>query len=97
MNVISVYAHMVAEIGDLDAVLSACRATAEVASAEDGCLTYHLLADTGSETTIAWFERWRDQDALDAHLQGAAAAQLGAALHGRLASPMVLHTYRDIP
>ena len=35
--------------------------------AEDGCIDYSLASDLADPDTLVLFERWRDQQALDAH------------------------------
>ena len=37
--------------------------------AEDGCLDYNYAEDVAEPGLIHVFERWRDQDALDAHFK----------------------------
>ena len=36
---------------------------------EDGCINYDFAVDISDPTTLIIFERWRDQKALEAHLQ----------------------------
>src|SRR5580700_10662584 len=47
--------------------------------AEDGCLAYGYAEDVAEPGLIHVFERWRDQDALDAHFQTAHMAAWRAA------------------
>lgn len=35
---------------------------------EDGCLNYHFAIDSPEDGTVLVYERWRNQDALSAHL-----------------------------
>ena len=35
--------------------------------AEDGCIDYSFASDLADTDTLVLFERWRDQQALDAH------------------------------
>ena len=35
--------------------------------AEDGCIDYSFASDLADPDTLVLFERWRDQQALDAH------------------------------
>lgn len=46
---------------------------------EDGCLDYHFAIDDAAAGSILVYERWRDQDALNAHL---ALPAIGAVLGG---------------
>lgn len=39
----------------------------EQSRAEEGCLSYDLVADPADPNVFAFVERWRDQQALDAH------------------------------
>jgi quinol monooxygenase YgiN len=46
---------------------------------EDGCLAYHFAVDSIEDGTVLVYERWRDQEALSAHLaQPSVLAVLGA-------------------
>ena len=46
---------------------------------EDGCLDYHFAIDDAAKGSILVYERWCDQDALNAHL---AQPAIGAVLGG---------------
>ena len=65
---------------DLVAELAATlRTLVEPTLKEDGCLNYHFAIDRSEEGTVLVYERWRDQDALVAHLtQPSIAGVLGA-------------------
>ncbi|KHK93165.1 putative quinol monooxygenase [Novosphingobium malaysiense] len=54
------------------------RALVEPTLREDGCLAYHFAVDRADQGTILVYERWRDQEALTAHLsQPSVAGVLG--------------------
>lgn len=44
------------------------RALVEATLKEDGCLGYHFAVDDHDQGTVLVYERWRDQEALAAHL-----------------------------
>lgn len=48
--------------------------------AEDGCLDYSYARDLIDPQTMVVFERWRDQEALEAHFASAHMAEFRAAL-----------------
>jgi quinol monooxygenase YgiN len=96
MTALSVHAYVVARPDKVEEVRAAAQSIVTAVEAEDGCLDYHLLIDDEDERVIAWFERWRDEDAFAAHLEGPAAGRLGTAIEGCLAGPMVVRRYRDL-
>jgi len=65
---------------DLVAELAATlRTLVEPTLKEDGCLNYHFAVDRSEDGTVLVYERWRDQDALAAHLsQPSVTGVLGA-------------------
>ena len=65
---------------DLVAELAATlRTLVEPTLKEDGCLNYHFAVDCSEDGTVLVYERWRDQDALAAHLsQPSVTGVLGA-------------------
>ena len=42
---------------------------------EDGCINYDFAVDVTAPDTLIIFERWRDQKALDTHIQSAHVAE----------------------
>ena len=50
--------------GDMKKVVAATRK-------EDGCINYDFAVDVTDPNTLIIFERWRDQKALDSHIQSA--------------------------
>ncbi|MGE4305526.1 MAG: putative quinol monooxygenase [Novosphingobium sp.] len=55
------------------------RALVESTLKEDGCHNYHFAIDSAEDGTVLVYERWRDADALNAHLaQDAVTGVLGA-------------------
>jgi len=65
---------------DLVAELAATlRTLVEPTLKEDGCLNYHFAVDRSEDGAVLVYERWRDQDALAAHLsQPSVTGVLGA-------------------
>lgn len=57
-----------ADVGSAE-TLAAIVTMMEKSRAEDGCLDYTMARDLSDPLTLVLFERWRDQDALDAHFQ----------------------------
>ncbi len=56
---------------DIAAVKAAGRDMVAKTLKEDGCVDYCFAVDIANPTRIRLFEKWRDQDALNAHMQSA--------------------------
>jgi quinol monooxygenase YgiN len=58
------------EAGDRDAFLEAYAEPRQKALAEDGCEEFVLAPDPVEPGRVVMVQRWRDRDALDAHIAG---------------------------
>lgn len=76
MSDLYVVATMVSRDGKADALRDALLPATQAFRQEDGCLSYALLEDRDRPGRFMTFERWRDQAALDAHMQSPAMAAL---------------------
>lgn len=78
-------------------LVSAARAVATQARGDEGCESYGFYADLTDEDTIVSVEVWRDQAALDAHMNHPHTqeflASAGALIDGTPA--MRIHTVSD--
>lgn len=85
--------------GQEDAVRDAVLATVPKVHAEEGCELYALheeqVPDSG--TRFVMVERWASGEALGAHSKGAALAELGAALAGKVAAPPDVRRMTALP
>lgn len=70
--------------GAADALLPAAAELVTATRAQDGCLSYELLASTDAPDTYVVLEQWRDRAALDAHMAAPAMAAFGAAVGAHL-------------
>lgn len=66
---------------------SALRAMIPEVQNEDGCLEYTLYRDTKNPASFLYFERYKDQDALQTHARTPHFQNLIKALDGKLANP----------
>ncbi len=57
--------------GAIEKLKNAMQKVVEATRKEDGCINYDFAVDVTNPTKLIVFERWRDQKALDAHLQSA--------------------------
>ncbi|MDR1621964.1 MAG: antibiotic biosynthesis monooxygenase [Synergistaceae bacterium] len=68
-------------------VESALRAMIPGVQNEDGCLEYTLYRDVKNPASFLYFERYKDQDALQTHQHTSHFQKLIKALDGKLANP----------
>lgn len=61
--------------------------------AEDGCDHYAYSVDLGDPDLLHVSERWRDEAALDAHMQAPHMAELGALLHAAKIEAISIKAY----
>jgi quinol monooxygenase YgiN len=87
-NQVVVVATLVAKPGQEELVEKTLKAAVPAVHAEPGCLRYalHRKADATGEFVV--IEKWASQEALGAHLKGAAMREVGAALAQALAAPL---------
>lgn len=78
-------ATMVAKPGQEDLVEKTLTAALPKVHAEPGCLRYALHRKTGTTGEFVMIEKWAAQEALGAHMKGAAMREVGAALARALA------------
>ncbi len=62
------------DVGDRDRFLASRAEQVRASRLEHGCLAYGFAADVDDPGRIHLFERWTDDDALEAHLAGLKAA-----------------------
>jgi quinol monooxygenase YgiN len=55
--------------GALDGLKAEMRKVVEATRLEDGCINYDFAVDISDPSRLIVFERWRDQEALDGHVQ----------------------------
>lgn len=60
--------HLKTSPAEVEAFNAALNALVEPTTKEDGCLNYHFAIDNREQGSILVFERWRDEEALAAHL-----------------------------
>lgn len=63
------------ENAENDAAVAAVIKMVRATRAEDGCLEYAMARDLADPETLILFERWRDQQALQAHMASAHMAE----------------------
>lgn len=80
-------ATMVAKPGQEELVEKTLTAAAPKVHAEPGCLRYALHRKAGTTGEFTMIEKWASQEALGAHMKGAAMREVGAALAHALAGP----------
>ncbi|WP_425248012.1 putative quinol monooxygenase [Streptomyces sp. NEAU-NA10] len=80
-------ATMVAKPGQEELVERTLATAAPKVHAEPGCLRYALHRKTGTTGEFVMIEKWASQEALGAHMKGAAMREVGAALAQALAGP----------
>jgi quinol monooxygenase YgiN len=61
--------------------------------AEDGCEHYAYSVDLADPDLLHVSERWRDEPALDAHMQAPHMAELGALLHAARIEAISIKAY----
>ncbi|MDX3862206.1 putative quinol monooxygenase [Streptomyces europaeiscabiei] len=79
------------------ALVSAARAVATQSRADEGCESYGFYADLTDDETILSVEIWRDQAALDAHMEHPHTQEFLAAAGSLVAGTptMRFHTVAD--
>ena len=80
-------------VAELDATLQALLAPTR---AEPGCLTYDLHRDPEDPGHFMFYETWRDQAALDAHLARPHIVRFLGRLPALLAAPMQMTKWRKL-
>ncbi|HLS76723.1 MAG TPA: putative quinol monooxygenase [Nocardia sp.] len=94
---IVVVATITAKPGHEDDVEKVLSDVASAVHAEDGCLRYALHRKTGAPGVFVMVEKWASQEALGAHMKGAAMRQLGAGLRDHLAAAPDIATLEVVP
>jgi len=61
--------------GTLDQAREAIVKMAKASQAEDGCINYTFAEDLTAPGSLILYERWRDQEALQAHMASAHMAE----------------------
>ncbi|MFC9678638.1 putative quinol monooxygenase [Streptomyces sp. NPDC056948] len=80
-------ATMVAKPGQEELVEKTFKAAIPAVHAEPGCLLYALHRKAGTTGEFVMIEKWASQEALGAHMKGAAMREIGVALAQALAGP----------
>ncbi|MEU3937553.1 antibiotic biosynthesis monooxygenase family protein [Streptomyces sp. NPDC029044] len=80
-------ATMVAKPGQEELIERTLAAALPTVHAEPGCLLYALHRKAGTTGEFVMIEKWASQEALGAHMKGAAMREIGIALAQALAGP----------
>jgi quinol monooxygenase YgiN len=91
MSDLNVVAVITAKPGEEDTVRQALQALVEPTRAEDGCVSYELFDSLADSSAFVTIEKWRSQDALDAHMKSPHLAATLAAAGGALAVAPAIH------
>lgn len=51
-----------------DDVIAACKKLIPLSNAEDGCISYEFFEDTTQKDHFFFFERWKDMQAINIHM-----------------------------
>lgn len=79
--------------GTRDDALSAAARMREATAAEPGCREYSFWMAADDPDSLLLFERWDDQESLDAHLAAPHVAEFGAAIAGFVDGPAEVTRY----
>ena len=71
MSDLYVVATLISKADKVDELRQTLQSAVTAFRQEDGCLAYTLLEDQKQAGRFVTYERWRDQAALDAHMQSA--------------------------
>jgi quinol monooxygenase YgiN len=82
--------------GRRDELVAAARAVAAATRGDDGCLAYRFAADLEDPDRILGIEIWRDQAALDAHMDHDHTHRFLAVAPGLLAAEPTM-TFHSVP
>lgn len=93
---IDVVALITAKPGSEDVVREALSSLVEPTRAEEGCIDYYLTVSAADPTVFVTVERWRSQDALDAHMKTPHIAEAFGAAGEHLAAPPAIHPLQSI-
>lgn len=66
--------------GCIEAFLQQAKTVIRATRAEEGCISYQLMADTDSKDSFMFVEEWVDQEALDRHFKTPHFAAFGNAV-----------------
>ncbi|WP_330346958.1 putative quinol monooxygenase [Streptomyces sp. NBC_00582] len=80
-------ATIIAKPGQEELVEKTFKAAIPAVHAEPGCLLYALHRKAGTTGEFVMIEKWASQEALGAHMKGAAMREIGTALAQALAGP----------
>ena len=81
---VTLIAEVQAKPGEEAAVKKALVAMVEPTREEDGCFCYNLHQQGDDKARFMFYEQWKDQDALDKHMQTEHMKTLQAALDGKI-------------
>ncbi|MFI6369458.1 putative quinol monooxygenase [Streptomyces sp. NPDC050546] len=84
-NPVVLVATMVAKPGQEELIEKTLTEAAARVHAEPGCLRYALHRKAGTTGEFVMIEKWASQEALGAHMKGAAMREIGTALAHALA------------
>ncbi len=66
---IIVSAKIIAKNGDRDKIISKAQDVIKYTRQEPGCISHDLYASTEDENVLIMFEKWKNQDELNSHMQ----------------------------
>lgn len=93
-TMLCMFALLKARPGKEEEVRSALAAAVEPTRKEPGCLQYDLHVSMSEPGSFAFYERWRDQAALDAHMKMPYVQSLIARIPDLLSEPPIMNVYR---
>jgi quinol monooxygenase YgiN len=70
--------------------------TARKVTSSGTCVSYHVIQETADSSVVCWFERWRDQGALDEHLRSPEAAEFASRMSEHIQGEMAVRTFEAI-
>ena len=92
--------HVVATIpvkkGSEEAIRSALTDLVEATREEEGCVSYDLFESQAAPGTFVTVEVWRDQEALDSHMQSPHLQQAFAAAGDHLGGEVAIHPLTSV-
>lgn len=83
--------HIITDAATLPKLFARLEELCEPSRAEDGCIFYHMAIEDAEKGLIIAMEGWRDQAALDAHLELPAIAELLKDFDGKFSNDVQIH------
>lgn len=96
MSELHVVATIPAKQGSEDAIRAALTELVEATRQEEGCVSYDLYESQAAPGTFVTVEVWRDQEALDGHMQSPHLQQAFAAAGDHLGGEVAIHPLTSV-